>query len=296
VAAAVAVSACQYLYLLRLSEVGGYHESTIDTLGDVVGYVTGGDFKDSMLAFGWQDLLRVRLRLLQSYVRQEYSLLLVPIALGVVRGLRARSAATRSVAVHVGWLAVGTSLYVLQYDVSDLVVFCIPLFLSLAVFLGLGTDAAIGWLEDRWAGDRRLTWGVPTALTAVVVAVTLVNWSEADQRGNVADAVRIERAIDTAGTCAVLLTDEYPDSEYFWYYLLAEEMAERDLVLANQVSPALVEEYLATGGGDVGWVAQDLRACDDPTLYTATPGQAAALAAWGLTVSEVAEDVWRVEG
>jgi 4-amino-4-deoxy-L-arabinose transferase-like glycosyltransferase len=295
VVAAVALSACQYLYLLRLSDVGGYQESTIDTLGDVVGYATGGDFKSSMLAFGWHDLLRGRLRLLESFVRHEYSVLLIPIALGVVRGLRSPSAATRAVAVYVAWLAVGTSLYVLQYDVPDLVVFCIPLFLSLAVFLGLGVDAAVGWLEDRWAGDRRLTWGVPAALAAVVVTVIVVNWSGADQRGNVADAERIERALDAAGTCAVLLTDEYHDSEYFWYYLLAEREAERDLVLANQVWPAQVEEYLATGGGDVGWVARDLGACDGPSVYTATSSQAEALTAWGLSVTEVAEDVWRVE-
>ena len=83
VADAVVVSAGQYAYLLRMSDVGGYHEGDIDTIGDVLGYVTGGEFKGSMFVFSWYELLVVRVPLLLDLVEQEYPLLLLGlVALG----------------------------------------------------------------------------------------------------------------------------------------------------------------------------------------------------------------------
>jgi len=296
VGGAVVLSACQYGYLMRLSDVGGYHEGTIDTIGDVVHYVTGGDFKDSMFVFSWYELLVVRVPLLLNLLWQEFSLLLVPTAIGIHRGLRAPSAAQRAVAVHLGCLAVGTSFYVLNYDVPDLVVFCIPLFFALAVFLGLGLDAGLRWVEERRAGSGPVvSAGVPAALAALVLVVGLVNHSEASQRGNVGDAERIERAIDTAGDGAVLLTDDYHDSEYFWYYLLGEGLGEqRNLALAHLVLPDQVAEYFTGRSGPVALAATSVRGRIDPLIYTATPHQAEALAGRGLTVTPVADDVWRI--
>jgi hypothetical protein len=297
VVTAVALSASQYLYLMRSSAVGGYHEATIDNLADVLGYVTGGDFKDSMLTFSWYELLVVRLRMLGSFMRQEYSVLLVPIVAGIVRGLRSASAAHRAIAVHLLWLAVGTAIYVANYDVPDIIVFCIPLFLALAVFLGLGLDAGVEWLGSLRPAPRWTAWGLTASSAALVVVVLVANVSEADQRGNVADAARVKRALDVAEDCAILLTDGYHDSEYFWYYLLGEGLGrERHLALANQVVPQDVENYLATGAAPVGLAAVELRDhCIEPPLYTATPSQAEALVDHGLELTRVAEDVWRVE-
>ena len=295
VGAAVVASASQYLYLMRLSDVGGYHEGYIDTLGDVTGYVTGGDFKGSMFVFSWYELLVVRVPLLVDLVQQELPLLLPAVAaLGAYRGLRRSPAWLRAVTVHLLCLAVFTAVYVLNYDVTDLVVFGLPLFLSLAVLLGLGIDAVVGWLADRRSSGPVVTWGVSAAVAVLVVAFGAANHGQASQRGTVGDAVRIERAVDTAGTGAVLLTDGYHDSEYFWYYLLGEGRgADDDLALANQVTPDDVDEYFATGAGPVG-VAVASAGLSDPPLYTASADQAEDLAGRGLTVTAVAPDVWRI--
>ena len=117
---------------------------------------------------------------------------------------------------------------------------------------------------------------------------------QASQRGTVADAQRIERAARRRGSRAVLLTDGYHDSEYFWYYLLGEgQGGDHDLALASQVTPGQVEEWFTTRSGPVGVAAASV-ALADPPLYTATRGQAQDLARRGLTVTAVAPDVWRV--
>lgn len=294
VAGAALLGASQYLYLMRLSEIGAYREADIETLGDVAGYVTGGDFKDSMFAFGPRELVVDRVPLLLDYLGLEFSVLLVPIALGIVRGLWSLPAPGRAVAVHLGWLAVGTSLYVLNYDVPDLVVFCLPLFAALAVFLGLGLDGVVGWLQARRGDAPWLMPVVAGVLAAVVAVFAVANHDGASQRDTVADAERVERALDAAGDSGVLLTDSYHDSEYFWYYLLGEGLGEeRDLVVADQVRPAQVVEYFTAGSGPVAAAAQSIGLADPP-LYTATARQARQLSERGLTATRLAEDVWRI--
>ena len=295
VAGAVLVGASQYLYLLRLSDVGAYHEDHIDTFGDVLTYVTGGRFKDSMFIFSWYGLLVGRVPLWFRFLREEYFLLLVPVLYGVWRGVRAVDEAQRAIAVHLLSLAVFTSIYVLNFDVPDLIVFCLPLFLACAVFLGLGLEGAVEWVEQRRPDDPRLVArGVAAALVALVAVVGLVDYGRASQRGTTLDAERIERAFDLVDDHSVLLTDGYHDSEYIWYYLLAEDLGdERDLVLANQVRPSDVKAYFRSRTGPVAVAALGVDAADPP-LYTASPHQAITLANAGLTVTPLADDVWQV--
>lgn len=295
VVGAALLSACQYLYLMHLSEVGVYHEGRIDSFGDVLEYASGGDFKGSMLGFSWHEVLVKRVPLLLDFARQEFLLLLVPIVVGLWSGLWARSSARRDVAVSLFCLAAGTSLFVMNYDVGDLVVFCIPLFFSLAVFLGLGLDASYAWLRSRAPGAAWIPWALTGGLAAVVMLTGLGNYSKASQRGNVADGARIERALDAVDDSSVLLTSDYHDSEYIWYFLLGEDLGDtRDLALANQVHPGDVLRYLTDRSGPVAVAARRVTGRADPPLYTATPSQATALEEAGLTITPIAEDVWRV--
>jgi len=307
---AVVVGAGQYLYLMRLSDIGAYHEGNIDTLSDVLDYVSGGDFKDSMFIFSWYGLLVGRVPMLFRFLRHEYFLLLAPMAFGVWHGLwRASSPARRDVAVHLVLLGALSAFYVLNYDVPDVIVFCLPLFMVLAAFLGIALDTGITWLEQRRSaaaagagngngnadgGDRRLRLAVAGGLVGLVVVAALVDYGRSSQRGTTLDAQRIERALATAGTGAVLLTDDYGDSEYLWYYLLGEGLAEdHDLALANQVKPAQVAQYFEAGTGPVAVAALEVEDTDPP-LFTASPHQAVTLAGHGLTIAEVAPSVWRV--
>jgi Protein O-mannosyl-transferase TMEM260-like len=294
VAAAGLLGAGQYLYLVHLSDAAPYREAQIDSLGDVAAYVTGGDFKDAMFAFGPRALLVDRVPLVLDYLALEYSVLLVPMAAGIVRGLWRLPAAPRAAAVQLALLAVGTAVYVLNYDVPDLVVFFLPLFFPLAAFLAIGLEGAVRWLEARpWASPWALRAGAG-ALAVLVVLFAAVNRSGSSQQGEVAVAERTERAIDAAGSDAVLLTDDYNESEYLWYYLLGEGLGEeRNLVVADQVTPGEVTDYFSSASGPVAVAAETLGVAA-PALYTGARRQARDLAGQGLAVTPLGDGVWRV--
>jgi hypothetical protein len=293
---ALVLAASQYLYLLHLSKVGAYHESTIDDLGDILDYVTGGTFRDSMFNYSWYGLLVARVPLLFRFLREEYLVLLIPAGVGAWRGWRAGDA-LRDLTIYLGSLALCTAFYVMNFDVPDVLVFCLPMFLALAVFLGLGLDTWVGWAREHWPAGARLSpaVGLGAALVAVVLVTGTVDYGRASQRGETADAERTERLIAAAGHDAVLLTDDYHDSEFTWYYLLGQGLGKRrNLAIANQVTPSQLRQYFTTRRGPVATAANRVRRGSHPPLYTATARQAVMAAAKGFTITEVAPEVWEI--
>jgi hypothetical protein len=294
-AGAVVLGASQYLYLLYMYRVGGYVEYPIKNLGDIGTYVTGGPFKDRMFVFGLGQLLRDRLPLALRFVREEYLVLLAPIAYGLVRALRWAEPGRRAVTVYLVLLGVASAFYAMNYDIADVVVFFLPLFLVLAVFLAVGLDGAVGWLQARRPDSRLVAAAVTAALVAVPLVTGIVDYPRSSQRGDTRDRARIERAVAAAGTHAVFVTDNYQDSEYLWYYVIGEDLAHRrDMVVSNQLSTSEVVGYFAGRHTRLTADAATLSRPGPPGVYTATRHQADALHQAGLTVTPVAAGVWRI--
>jgi hypothetical protein len=286
-----AVGLAQYGYLVWMTEVGAYVEQPVRDLGDIVEILTGGRFRDRMLTFGPTELVTDRVPMFSRLLRAELGVLVLPAGYGVVRALRGRH---RAVAVHLLVLGVLATVYALGFDVLDVFVFFLPAYLVLAVFLGLGLEG-VARLADPVPGRRRLA---AVAVAVVPLVVGVVNYPDAGQRGNLADAHRIERALAAAGSDAVLVTDNYADSEYLWYYLLGEGLGEeRDLVLVDQISADQVVRYYDGRGGRLAHAAGGgrRRGAERP-VYTATRHQAVALVEAGLRLDRVAPSVWRVQG
>ena len=297
VAGAVVVGAAQYLYLLYMDRVGGYVEYPVESLGDIVTYVTGGPFKDTMFDFTPRELLHDRLPEVWGFLREEYLVLLAPIAYGVVRGLTRSDPGQRAVAVYLVLLGLASAFYAMNFNVLDVIVFFLPFFVVLAVFLGIGLDGIVAWALARRPASWPLAAGVTVALAAVPVVTGAIGYPRASQRGNVADAERIERAVDAAGRHAVLITDNYQDSEYLWYHVIGEGLGrERDLVVAHQLAVDEVVTYFQGGDSRLTAGAATLTDPGVPRVLTATRGQARALRDAGLHVVQVADGVWEIAG
>jgi hypothetical protein len=303
--------ASQYLYLPYMSRVGGYVEHPVADLDGIVDYLSGGSFRRYLFTFGPGEVLDERVPLLGRFLWNELAVLLVPAAYGLARALRVADRARRDAAVHLALLAVSTAIFALNFDVPDVVVFCLPLFLALAVFLGVGLEGVTRWWAAHLPAGRpwirqAVTLAGAAALVALPVVTGLVDYRRASQRGTVHDAERIERALDVAGRHAVIVTDGYHDTMYVLYYLLAEGLgAERDLVLARQVTPSEVVAHLEGEGGQVTRAVRQARGGHgersgaprgEPEIYTATPQQAVQLEAAGVELTRVARDVWRIDG
>lgn len=289
-AGCLAVAVGQYGYLLWMGHVGRYAENHVRSWGDVWTMVTGSDFRDSMFIFGPGALVGERLPMLARLAWREVAVLAVPAGFGVWRTLRG-GGWRRHVAVHLLLLAAGATTYALQFGVEDVFVFFLPLWLVVAVFLGLGIEALATALAPRLRSSTRpgaARLAAAALLVALPVTAAVVNFPRADRSDDTAHARRIERLIATAGDDALLVTDNYRDSEFVWYYLLGEDLGDRhNLLLGNQLEPADVRSYLEGDG-------LPLIAPAGLPVYTATASQAEALADAGLSVTEVAPEVWRV--
>lgn len=297
VAGAMVVGAAQYLYLLYMDRVGGYVEYPIENLGDIAGYVTGGPFKDAMFDFTPRQLVQERLPEVWGFLREEYLVLLVPIALGVVLGLGRRDAGQRAVAVYLVLLGLASAFYATNFNVLDVIVFFLPFFLVLAVFLGIGLDAIAGWILARRPASWSWAAGIAVVLAAIPLVTGVVGYPRASQRGNVAHAERIERAVAAADRHAVFVTDNYQDSEYLWYHVIGEGLGrERDLVVSNQLTVDDVVAYFEGGDSRLTVDAATLTDPGVPRVLTATRNQADALRHAGLHVIEVADGVWEIAG
>jgi 4-amino-4-deoxy-L-arabinose transferase-like glycosyltransferase len=281
--------AAQYAYLVRMTHTGAYVEQPVHGVGDVVEMVTGGRFRSQMFAFTPGELVRDRLPMFGRLLRGELGVLVLPALYGVWAGLRSPGRPTRqAVSAHLLVLGLLAGGYALNFDVLDVFVFFLPCYLVLAVFLGIGAEALADRL--RLPSRRPVRLAAGAALAAVPLVMGLVTYPRASQRGTLADAHRIERAIAAAGTDAVLITDNYADSEYVWYHLLGEGLGtERDLRLGNQLRPGEVVGFFDGRGGRLAHIARP-----GTPIYTATAHQADDLDAAGLTVTEVADQVWRI--
>ena len=291
------LAAGQYLYLLYMSDVGGYVEVPLNGFADLWDLIRGGEFKDEMWGFSVFEYLEHRVPLLGEIVGAEYLLLQAPIAYGIWRGVRAEGP-RRDISIHLFLLGLLSTVFATNYDVFDVEVFFLPLLFVLAVFLGLGLEGAIYYFHMHYQGHERLAWGVVAGLMAIPLMTGLVDYRRASQRGNDDDAARVERAVYTAGEDALFITPSYPETQYVSYFLLAEDLAEeRNLAVVGRhgVTVRHVKKFLRDGGGPVGVAAARVEGVERPTLYTASPEQAEELEDGGIEVTEIAEDVWRIE-
>jgi len=240
-----------------------------------------------MFAFGPGELVGDRLPLLGRLAWGELGLLLALAAFGAWCAWRGPH---RAIAAHLLVLGVAAVTYALGFDVPDGFVFFLPAWFVLTVFLGLGVEAVATALAPHLRDPRRLV-AAGAALACVPLVMGLVNYTRASQRGAVGVEDRMGRLFAAAGTDALIVTDNYADSEYVWYYLLGEGLGdERDLALANQVRPVDVAAFVEDGAGRLTRVARR-----GTPVYTATEHQAEQLVDIGLVVTAVDEDVWLVE-
>jgi hypothetical protein len=135
---------------------------------------------------------------------------------------------------------------------------------------------------------------------AVVAAIPLATGKahhlEASQRYNTQAREKIERTLDAAGSHAMILTDGYHDSEYFWYYTLAEGIrSERDIWVTAFAKPEAVRNHFRGLGGPVTHNVSLMDEPDQVRFFTSSQQQAITLRRMDLRVIPVAPSVWEVQ-
>jgi hypothetical protein len=112
-------------------------------------------------------------------------------------------------------------IFVIQLDIPEAEGMYLPAFLVIAIFCGY----ALEWVVGRLAHKPKLAWG----LILIPCILLLTNYPKVDQSQHTLHARIAEKILSTAGKEAVIIADDYEYAEYLWYYLLGEEMQQRNL-------------------------------------------------------------------
>jgi hypothetical protein len=118
------------------------------------------------------------------------------------------------------YLVINT-LFVLQFEIREADAFFSPGFLVLAIYIGFAINRLLG-LALRSPRTAWLALFIPLLLV-------VVNYRKVDQSKHTRHAERVEEILRIVDRDAVIITDEYDYSSYFWYYLIGEGYSKKEI-------------------------------------------------------------------
>ncbi len=204
----IALGAAQYGYLFwrYYAHDTSYLEILVPDIKALLYYTTGGQFHPNFLSLGWRGVFFERLPLLLRFLWLEF-LLLSPIALlGIVsfRFVRVRNFLLISLA--------GTFLFDLIYVVPDIFIYMLPVYLVLAVGLGLALEWVVARVNPRWEMK------VGAAFALLPLFFFALNYARADKSKSVDAQHLVESSLQVVGKNALIICPDYDYAESFWYY------------------------------------------------------------------------------
>jgi hypothetical protein len=273
------IGAMQYLYIVWRAHdpATAYMEYYPRSIKLLLWYMSGGWFKHSMFAFPFHTVCRVRLPMLVGFLDREFSFLLL---LGLI-GLIAFQKKSLRLFLLLCWF--GMALVPLNYDISDVAVYFIPVYLFTAIFISLGAQ----WLSMRLPLKKALILLIPLSLL-------LIHYNRVDQSHNRREAERARSILQMVRRDALIVTADYNASEYLWYYLLGQGMQkEKNIYVQNRFDIDQIRDYL-DGGVPFFVTNQNLRIPTGLSVYVIGKRSLAILEKSGLSVIPVRDDLFRV--
>ena len=212
VAVVIALGAAQYGYLFwrYYSSETSYLEISVSDLKTLWYYVSGGQFTSYFFVGGIKGVFFLNSGFMLRLLWLEYLFLLPVCLLGF--------AAVRNKTLR-NFLLLGalvTFCFVLSYTIFDIFVYLLPVYVVLAITLGVGLEWAIAKCPPRYLAPLCVVVG------CLPVFFFLNNYARADQSGNVHAKKLVEGALQTMGNKALIICPDYDFAEDFWYYAFAE--------------------------------------------------------------------------
>ncbi|MCX6133922.1 MAG: DUF2723 domain-containing protein [Ignavibacteriales bacterium] len=219
VACIILLGAAQYGYLFwrYYAADTSYLEIAVPDLKTLRFYVSGGQFQSYFFAGGLKGFFFIGSPIILRLLWLEY-LLLLPVSL--IGFLALRSGRLKMFLL----LCVSTTLlFTLLYAIADIFVYLLPVYLVVALMLGL----ALEWMFVKC--PRRYSWLVGTVLAALPLTFFMMNYTTVDQSHNVRAKHLVEESIRVVGRNSLIVCPDYDFAEYYWYYVFAEGR-ERDSI------------------------------------------------------------------
>ena len=113
------------------------------------------------------------------------------------------------------------TLFVLQFEIREADAFFSPGFLVIMIYVGF----AINGLLERVLRSPKTAW----LALFIPLLLLVVNYRKVDQSQRTRHAGRVEEILRVVDRDAIIITDEYDYSTYFWYYLIGEGYGKKEI-------------------------------------------------------------------
>jgi hypothetical protein len=172
---------------------------------------------DEGFTFTLREIVLERIPILAGYILREFSIFILPAIWGMI------FLKDRTTNVFLGLCILGETLFSLNVNGRETWAFFIPVYIVLAIYLGLG-------IEDIFNRFRKYPRLVLASLVLPIFFLGL-NFQRMDQSQHVLHARMVEKVLATIPHDSVIIVDEYDSACFFWYYLIGQDF-ERNSVYA----------------------------------------------------------------
>lgn len=225
-----------YVYLpIRASMDPPLAEADPTTIASFFTHVSGTEVNRTLLSFAPLQITgRFASHLTNLYAEFGW-ILLVAAAFGLYMMLkRDRAAAALTAFLALGWL-----LHALFYNIYDIHLYLIPVYLMVSLWIAAGTACLLREVEAmvgcRWTGDK----AVPILFCTLLLAVPLTSVPQTVAQVNRSDDQRGREIIETVAEKTEPRATVLHNRSSLWYMVLVEERR-RDLTFLDPFRPATI--------------------------------------------------------
>ncbi len=226
VAMILAVGVAQYGFIVLRSWQGApYVESRATSFDELIDVLRGAQFSQHVLPFDSQKLFGERAPRVADIVREELHVAgIVLLALGLIR-------LPRRDTVLLGVGSLGVLVFALNYDVPDLAVFLIPVFVLCSPAIGVGLKT-VGALAERLVSSVPVSVATAACLPALLL---VTNYRANDHHRRTFEISYFRALFESVPERAAIVLEEYAVDQMVLYKLAGERAAgARDIRLVNR--------------------------------------------------------------
>jgi len=214
-----------YIFIRSLNPTTAFVEMVTPDLPSFLWYIIGAQFKSAFFPFGLQELITIEIPFAIIEILRQFSFFLIIAAWGFWKKKNSIPG------IFFCFIIVSYFLFALNYGIFDIQPYFIPLYIPIALFLGMGLQS----LQDKYFKKSSafilMLFGLPLALLSI-------NYTDIDLSLDTS-AEEIENVLEAVQGNALLLPSDYSTAAYLWYYTIGEGLEEKNQIYAALQYPQL---------------------------------------------------------
>ncbi len=241
-----------------------------------------------IFSFSIKQVISERIPLFLGLLLKQY-LSLIPIAIfGMFRFKN------KTVNIFLLLCFLGNMLFAINYNSTEdnMFVFFLPNYLIVAIYVGIGLDSIYTLLFRKGFLFRS------SLLFLIPIGLLFVNYGKVNQHNNTQVAKEIEAVLKIVKKDAIIISPNYHYSEYFWYYLIGEELERNNIHILHHYRShtEAIQSYMCE---DKSIYLRERRKNISPGLavyiYRITPERRAILEEAGFSLLESRKNLYKVK-